>query len=218
MVLRTRLSRWTCLVTMVMFVTPACADEGLLIWKPTKSSETAYQARLGMRVPGWSFAAAGIDVGVTSSVKGGPVDVPVNVWGRITAQSEQTPAQTLLRELNLRANAETGDAVAEMRLSDREIVSSDFDLEMTRTVTVHHDATGTVWDGVDVHQAVTWSDPVDGVSLTARFGALDSFKRVGAGITVQQKLADDVSVSARIGKAAGADLTATVNARYSVTW
>lgn len=212
------LLRWVILMTVAISVQPAGASDGLLIWTPTKTSDTSYNARLGLRVPGWSLAAAGVDVGVTSSGKGGPVEVPVKLWGRITAQSEQTPAQILLREINIRANVETGDAVAEMRVRDVEIVSSDFDLEMNRNITIHYENAGEAWDGVEVHQAVRWSDPVDGVSLTARLGALDSFKRIGAGITVEQKLADDLSLSARIGKAAGADLTAGVRAHYSVTW
>jgi hypothetical protein len=206
------------LLSVAAPVQAASASDGLLIWSPSKSSDTSYNARLGLRMPGWSPAAAGVDVGVRSAVKGGPVDVPVNLWGRVTAQSEQTPAQSLLREINLRANAETGDAVAEMSERDREIVSSDLDLEMTRTITLRYDSAEEAWDGVEMHQAVTWSDPVDGLSLTARLGALDSFKRVGAGITVEQRLADAVSLSARIGKAAGADLTAGIRARYSVTW
>lgn len=218
MALKTSLPLWTSLSLLSAWVLPAVASDGPLIWTPTKTSDTAYNARLGLRVPGFSFAAAGVDVGVSSAVKGGPVDVPVKLWGRITAQSQQTAAQTLLREVDLRANAVTGDALAEMTVREREIVSADLDVEMSRTVTIRYDAAGTSWDSVEAHQAVKWSDPIDGMSLTAKLGALDSFKRVGAGITVEQKLADNVSVSARIGKAAGADLTAGIKARYSVTW
>lgn len=218
MALKTSLPLWTSLSLLSAWVPPAVASDGPLIWTPTKTSDTAYNARLGLRVPGFSFAAAGVDVGVSSAVKGGPVDVPVKLWGRITAQSQQTPAQTLLREVDLRANAVTGDALAEMTVREREIVSADIDLEMSHTVTIRYDAAGASWDSLEAHQAVKWSDPIDGMSLTAKLGALDSFKRVGAGITVEQKLADNVSVSARIGKAAGADLTAGIKARYSVTW
>jgi hypothetical protein len=197
---------------------PAHADEGLLIWTPTKNSDTAYNARLGTRVPGWANASAGVDVGVASAVKGGRVETPVRFWGRVTANELQTPAYRLRRDIDVRMNALTGGAAAEVSTSNKRIVSGSLDLELRRTVGLSYDGITQQWSGLNVNQAVRLSTPAYGTALVVRAGAISDFKRVGAGMAIEQSLTKSISVTGSLDRAVGSELSAGIHARYSLTW
>ena len=211
---------WLASATLVALtlVAPACADDGLLIWTPTKNSDTAYNARLGTRVPGWTNASAGVDVGVASAVKGGRVDTPVKVWGRVTASQLQMPAYQLRRDIDVRMNALTGGAAAEVSTSNKRIVSGSLDLELRRTVGLTYDGIAQQWSGLNVNQAVRLSTPAYGTALVVKAGATDHFKRLGAGMALEQSLTKSISITGSLERAVGSDLSAGINARYSLTW
>lgn len=196
----------------------ASADEGLLIWNPSKSSDTAYNARLGLHVPGYTFASAGVDVGVSAHGRGGPVDVPVKVWGRLTASALQTPAYQIRRDIDLRLNAMNGSGAALMSYTNKEIVNGDLDLEVSRNMVLTYDGLAQNWNGIDVSQAIRLVNPAVGTAFVLKAGALDSFKRLGGGFAVEQKLGDHIRITGHLDDSAGAEVSARIDARYSLTW
>jgi hypothetical protein len=196
----------------------ASADEGLLIWNPSKSSDTAYNARLGLHVPGYTFASAGVDVGVSAHGRGGPVDVPVKVWGRLTASALQTPAYQIRRDIDLRLNAMNGRGAALMSYTNKEIVNGDLDLEVSRNMVLTYDGLAQNWNGIDVSQAIRLVNPAVGTAFVVKAGALDSFKRLGGGLAVEQKLGDHIRITGQLDDSAGAEVLARIDARYSLTW
>lgn len=196
----------------------ASADEGLLIWNPSKSSDTAYNARLGLHVPGYTFASAGVDVGVSAHGRGGPVDVPVKVWGRVTASALQTPAYQIRRDIDLRLNAMNGSGAALMSYTNKEIVNGDLDLEVSRNMVLTYDGLAQNWNGIDVSQAIRLVNPAVGTAFVVKAGALDSFKRLGGGLAVEQKLGDHIRITGQLDDSAGAEVSARIDARYSLTW
>jgi hypothetical protein len=197
---------------------PAFAEEPLLIWAPTKNSDTSYMARMGLRIPGWTAASAGVDMGVTSAVAGGPVDTPVKLWGRVRAEALQTPASRLSRDVDFTLNALTGSAAAQMTYADREILTPDFDLEVSRKYALRYDGVEQSWSGLDMNQALKLSYGDTGSAILVKAGAIDSFKRLGGGIVIEQKLGDQFTVTGEINHAAGGDPAARINARYSFRW
>ena len=210
----------TILVICVFAATtaPVSAEEPLLIWAPSKSSDTSYTARMGLRIPGWTAASAGVDMGVTSAVVGGPVETPLKLWGRLRAEALQTPASKLNRDVDFTLNALTGSAAAQMTYADKEILTSDLDLEISRKYALRYDGTAQSWSGLDVNQALKLSYGDTGSAILVKAGAIDSFKRLGGGIAFEQKLGDQFTVTGEINRAAGGDPAAKVNARYFFRW
>jgi hypothetical protein len=194
------------------------AEEPLLIWAPSKSSDTSYTARMGLRIPGWTAASAGVDMGVTSAVVGGPVDTPVMLWGRVRAEALQTPASRLSRDVDFTLNALTGSAAAQMTYADKEILTPDLDLEVSRKYTLRYDGAAQSWSGLNMNQALKLSYGDTGSAIQVKAGAIDSFKRLGGGIALEQKLGDQFTVTGEINRAAGGDPAARVNARYFFRW
>ncbi|MCO5733946.1 hypothetical protein [Rhizobium sp. SSA_523] len=196
----------------------ALANEGTLIWNPTKASDTSYQARLGSRIPGYAFASAGVDVGLNAPSKGGRIDVPVKLWGRITTEALQTPAYQLRQDVDLHLDALNGHAMVKVSDRDVEILSGDLTLELTRDVSLRYDGAAAAWQGVDVRQSIRWTVPQQGTSLTAQVGLINNFQRLGGGVTLEQKLGPAISVKGQVGQAAGEDVTASISARYTMRW
>jgi hypothetical protein len=196
----------------------ASADEGLLIWNPSKSSDTAYNARLGLHVPGWTFASAGVDVGVNAAGKGGPVDVPIKVWGRITANAVQTPAYQIRRDFDVRMNALNGSGAALMSYSNKQIITGDLDLALSRNMALTYDGLAQSWSGVDVSQALRLVNASSGTAFVVKAGALDTLKRLGGGLAVEKQIGDHIRITGQLDDSAGADVSARIDARYALTW
>jgi hypothetical protein len=196
----------------------ASADEGLLIWNPSKSSDTAYNARLGLQVPGYTFASAGVDVGISAQARGGPVDVPVKIWGRVTTSALKTPSYQIRRDIDVRMNALNGSGAALMSYSNTEIINGDLDLELSRNMALTYDGLAQSWSGVDVSQALRLVNAASGTAFVVKAGALDSFKRLGGGFAVEQQLGDHIRITGQLDDSAGADVSARIDARYALTW
>ncbi|MBP2549640.1 hypothetical protein J2858_002563 [Neorhizobium galegae] len=197
---------------------PVSAEEPLIIWVPSKTSDTSYAARMGLRIPGWTAASAGLETGVASAVAGGPVDMPVRLWGQVRAEQLTTPALQLNRTLDFTLNALTGSAAAQMSRSEKEILTPDLDLQVSRTYALRYDGGTESWSGLDVNQALKLSYGDTGSAIQVKAGAIDSFKRVGGGVVLEQKIGNRLKITGEMNRAAGGDPAGRVNARYFFRW
>ncbi|MDO1585120.1 hypothetical protein [Rhizobium oryzicola] len=194
------------------------ADDRPLIWKPEKLSDTAYQTRLGLRLPGWSFASAGVDVGVQSNIPGGRVETPVKLWGKLAVEAIHTPASVVTRDIDVEINALTGGGLVTMNYTDDQILDENFKLALSRDYQIRYAGPGETWSGLDVTQAIRLSETGTGTTFVVRAGALDSFSRIGAGVGFEQSVGDHISITGNLERAAGSDPSASINARYELTW
>lgn len=196
----------------------AQAADSLLIWAPVKNTDTSYAARFGFRVPGWTFASAGVELGVNAASLGGTFAVPINLWGKLTAQSLQSPAVQFRRDIDMRMNAETGSAAAQLNERRQMILSEDLDLSLSRHLALSYDVPGDGWSGLEVQQSLKLSSRETATSLAIRTRAVDSFRRLGAGLSLEQKFGRALRLSGELSRTADDTTVRRVDLRYQVRW
>lgn len=200
------------------FSMQAEAADSLLIWNPVKNSDTSYAARLGFRVPGWTFASAGVELGMNAASLGGPFALPVNVWGKLTAQSLQRPAEQFRRDIDVRMNAETGSGAAQLNDRRQLILTGDLDLSLSRHIALSYDAPGDTWSGLEVQQSLKLSSRETATSFAVRARAVQDFRRLGAGLTVEQGLGSGLRLSGELARTTDDATVKCVNLRYQMRW
>lgn len=206
------------LVACLISVSDTWADEAALIWVPSKLSDTAYNARLGVRIPGYDYTSTGVDFGVQSKVKGGPAEAPIRWWGKVKTASVKTAAYQLNRDIALDLDANNGFATAQFGLSSKRIVSPDLDMELERRVAVSYDHKLGTWGNVNASQSVRWSNPDWGSAVRISAGSVDSLSHVTAGIAFEQKIGKRIKVSGVLDSVTGPAPRPAMNVRYSIRW
>lgn len=204
----------------LMLIMPAdrsFADEKPLIWTPTKNSDTSYAVKLGMRLPDELQSEAGINLGLDSQ-KNAVVNTPVRFWGKVTASSIQTPAYQLKRDIRINLDAVTGSGGARVIMSEKAIASEAMDVELNRQYGVRYDGTASNWVG-DASQSVRFSRAGTGTAVILQAKALDTFREIGGGIAVEQKVSERLSLNGSIEQTtASAGATSNISARYTFKW
>lgn len=196
----------------------AFADERPLIWAPSKSSDTSYAVKLGLRLPSELETEAGIKLGLDASSRGAVVNTPVKVWGRVTASSIQTPAYQLKRDIRLNLDAMTGSSLAGVSLSERRIATEKLDVEISRDYGVHYDGVASTWRG-EASQSVKVSRVDSGTAVIVKASALDTFREIGGGISLEQKIGRRLSLNGSIEQTTASDgPTSNLGARYTFKW
>lgn len=199
-------------------VSGAHAEEAALIWAPSKLSDTAYIARIGLRIPGYDYASTGVDLGVQSTVKGGPAEVPVRLWGQVKAASVKTAAYQLNRDIAFDLNAVTGYTSAQMGLSSKRIISPDLDMELKRSIAVSYDQNLGSWGGLNASQSIRWSNPNWGSAVLVSAGSADSLSHVTTTVAIEQKIGKRIKVTGQVDSLTGPAPRPAINARYSIRW
>ncbi|MGI2032267.1 hypothetical protein ACRQ1B_07705 [Rhizobium panacihumi] len=196
----------------------AFADERPLIWAPTKNSDTSYAVKLGLRLPNELQTEAGINLGLDASNRGAVVNTPVRFWGKVTASSIQTPAYQLKRDIGVNLDAVSGSSAARVTMSEKRIASETLDVELSRQYGVRYDGAADAWKG-EATQSVKFSRAGTGTAVIIEAKALDTFKELGGGIAVEQKVTERLSLNGRIDQTTNADRpTSNIGARYTFKW
>lgn len=196
----------------------ALADERPLIWAPTKNSDTSYAVKLGLRLPNELQTEAGINLGLDASNRGAVVNTPVRFWGKVTASSIQTPAYQLKRDIGVNLDAVSGSSAARVTMSEKRIASETLDVELSRQYGVRYDGAADAWKG-EATQSVKFSRAGTGTAVIIEAKALDTFKELGGGIAVEQKVTERLSLNGRIDQTTNADRpTSNIGARYTFKW
>lgn len=196
----------------------ARADDKPLIWSPSKLSDTAYTARIGLRLPDYAFASVGAELGVNSPTVGGPVTTPVNLWANVKMQSVKTPAYQLNRQLNIRLDTIDSQFQAEMTSTRREIVNEDLDLEFRRDIIVNYDKALGAWSDVTASQTVRLSSPITGSAIAISANSNDNFSHIGSALSLEQRLGKRIRVSGGLSQQNGESPVPRFNARYNIHW
>lgn len=193
------------------------ADEKPLIWTPTKNSDTSYAVKLGMRLPDELQSEAGINLGLDAQ-KNAVVNTPVKFWGKVTASSIQTPAYQLKRDIRINLDAVTGSGAARVVMSEKAIASEALDVELNRQYGVRYDGAASSWVG-EASQSVRLSRTGTGTAVILQAKALDTFREIGGGIAVEQKVSERLSLNGSIEQTtASAGATSNISARYTFKW
>ncbi|MEB2843699.1 hypothetical protein GAO09_05720 [Rhizobiales bacterium RZME27] len=204
-------------MTLMISAERSLADERPLIWTPTKNSDTSYGVRLGLRLPNELQSEAGINLGLDSQ-KNAVVNTPVRLWGKITASSIQTPAYQLNRDIRINLDAVTGSSGARVIMSEKRIASEALDVEVNRQYGMRYDGAASNWIG-EASQSVKVSRAGTGTAVILEARALDTFRELGAGIAVEQKISERLSLNGRIDQATNADgPSSNIGARYTFKW
>lgn len=202
---------------MILSVAPVRADERPLIWAPVKNSNSSYAVKLGVRLPSEFQPEAGINVGLNSQ-KGAVVNTPVKFWGKVTASSILTPAYKLNRDIRINLDAVTGSAGAGVIMSEKSIATEALDVEVNRQYNVRYDAARASFVS-EASQSVKISRAATGTAVILRAKALDTFREIGAGISVEQKISERLSFNGSIEQTtAAAEPTSNIGARYTFKW
>lgn len=207
------------LASMLLISTgSALADERPLIWAPTKNSDTSYAVKLGLRLPNELQTEAGVNFGLDASRRGAVVNTPVRLWGKVTASSIQTSAYQLKRDVRINLDAVTGSSAAGVTMSEKRIASEAVDIELNRQYGVRYDGAAAAWKG-EASQSVKFSRAGTGTAVIIEAKALDTFKELGAGIAVEQKVSERLSFNGRIDQTTNPGKpTSNIGARYTFKW
>lgn len=193
------------------------ADDRPLIWTPTKNSNTSYAVKLGLRLPSELEPEAGINLGLDSQ-KNAVVNTPVRFWGKVTASSIQTPAYQLHRDIRINLDAVTGSSGAKVIMSEKRIASEALDVEVNRQYGMRYDGAAADWIG-EASQSVKVSRAATGTAVILQAKALDTFRELGAGIAVEQKISERLSLNGSIEQTTAATQpTSNISARYTFKW
>ncbi|WP_117191384.1 hypothetical protein [Rhizobium terrae] len=202
----------------VLIAVPCHADDGPLIWKPSKNSDTSYSVKLGLKLPNRIETEAGISMGVNTTQSGAPVDMPVSFWSNFIAQKIKTPASEIKRGIGVGLDEGRGASIT-MNYYEKEIATPTIDIEKRSSYAMHYDGATGGWAGMDASQSVRLSHPGSGTTLIGRVSGSDGFKTVGAGMGVEQRVGDHMTVTGSLDRYSDADDPVTsVKARYSFTW
>ncbi|MGE7369250.1 hypothetical protein ACQKKX_09310 [Neorhizobium sp. NPDC001467] len=193
------------------------ADERPLIWTPTKNSDTSYAVKLGFRLPSELQPEAGINLGLDSQ-KNDVVNTPVRLWGKITASSIQTPAYQLNRDIRINLDAVTGSSGARVIMSEKRIASEALDVEVNRQYGMRYDGAAANWVG-EASESVRLSRAATGTAVILQAKALDTFRELGAGLAVEQKISERLSLNGSIEQTTAATQpTSNISANYTFKW
>ncbi len=204
-------------MALTLLAGQSLADERPLIWTPTKNSDTSYGVKLGLRLPNELQPEAGINFGLDSQ-KNAVVNTPVRFWGKVTASSIQTPAYQLNRDIRVNLDAVTGSSGARVIMSEKRIASEALDVEVNRQYGMRYDGAASNWIG-EASQSVKVSRAATGTAVILQGKALDTFRELGAGIAVEQKISERLSLNGSIEQTtASAGPTSNISARYTFKW
>ena len=204
-------------MALMLLAGQSLADERPLIWTPTKNSDTSYGVKLGLRLPNELQPEAGINFGLDSQ-KNAVVNTPVKFWGKVTASSIQTPAYQLNRDIRINLDAVTGSSGARVIMSEKRIASEALDIEVNRQYGMRYDGAASNWIG-EASQSVKVSRASSGTAVILQAKALDTFRELGAGIAVEQKISARLSLNGSIEQTTAAtEPTSNISARYTFKW
>jgi hypothetical protein len=206
------------------FIAIACASQSRaedrpLIWQPSKISDTSYSVKLGLKLPTELEPEAGFDLGVDASKDGAVVDTPLKFWGSLKAQSIQRPAYEMNRDIDLGLDGNAGSAAITMNYYEKHIATPAIDVERQSSYSVRYDGGTQRWTGVDVAQSVKVSRSASGTAVVVRATGTDSFKRAGAGLGLEQKVGDHMTLTGSLDKESSSTAPiASINASYAFRW
>lgn len=200
------------------FFASAKADDKPLIWAPSKLSDTAYAARIGLRLPDYDFASVGAQLGVNSTTVGGPVTTPVILWAKVKMQALQTPASQLDRQVDINVDALKAQIQAQMSYNSRRIVTPDIDLDLKRAVTINYNDALGAWGNIAATQTIRLSNPNAGNAIVISASTNDGLSHIVSGVAVEQRLGKRIRITGGITQQSGNAPAASFNARYNIRW
>jgi len=197
----------------------AFADDKPLIWKPSKTSDTSYSVKLGLKLPSRLEPEAGVSMGVNTTKSGAPVDTPIKFWSNFTAEKIEMPAYQMNRGVGVNFDGSSGSAAITMNYYEKEIATPTIDIERRSSYGMRYDGASGEWCGVDASQSVRLSHRPSGLAVIGRASGSNGFKVVGAGIGVEKNFGRHMTISGALDRTSDAlDPVASVNARYSFKW
>jgi hypothetical protein len=202
-----------------VFPATALAADRPLIWQPAKNSDTSYSVKLGMKLPTQLQPEAGLDVGLDTSKEGAVVKTPVKFWSGFTAKEIQRPAYEMNRGVGLEVDGNARSAAISMNYYEKRIATPIVDVERQSSYALRYDSRAQHWSGVDVTQSVKVSRSATGTAFVMRASGGDSFKVVGAGLGLEQKLGEHITLAGSVDRSSAASqAVASVNASYNFRW
>lgn len=207
------------LAAMLISSTAHADDQRPLIWKPSKDSDTSYSVKLGLRLPTQLESEAGISMGLNTTESGAPIDTPVRFWSNFVAEKMKTPASEATRGVGVSIDGVSGSAAISMNYYEKEIATSTIDLEKRSHYVMRYNGTTGEWTGLDASQSVRVSVQPTGTTFVGRVSGTEDFSTVGAGIGLEQKLGEYLTISGSLDRNSdAAKPAASINAHYSFTW
>ncbi|RWX75629.1 hypothetical protein EPK99_18205 [Neorhizobium lilium] len=198
---------------------PVLALDKPLIWQPSKSSDTSYSVKLGLKLPMELEPEAGFDLGLDTSKSGAALRTPVRFWSSFKAQAIQRPAYEMNREVGFQVDGNARSAAITMNAYEKHIATPSIDVEREGAYAVRYDAAAQQWAGVDVSQSIKVSKTATGTAFVVRASATGNFKVAGAGIGLEQKLGGHMTVSGSLDRSSDVSgAIASINASYSFKW
>ncbi|TWF49875.1 hypothetical protein [Neorhizobium alkalisoli] len=204
---------------MLISASQAFADDKPLIWQPLKNSDTSYAVKLGVKLPVAMEPQAGFVLGVDAQKNGTVVDTPVKFWSSFKAESIQRPAYEMNRKVAFDLDSLAESAGISVNYYEKQIVTPALDLERQSSYELRYDGLSQQWSGFDASQSVKLSRSNTGTAVVVRANTIDNFKIAGAGLGLEQKFGDHITLTGSFdGSTAATDPVASINARYAFTW
>jgi hypothetical protein len=196
----------------------AHAADRPLIWQPVKNSDRSYSVKLGFKLPNELEPEAGFNIGVDAQ-KDGSMNTPLRLWGAMKMKSIQRPAYELDRKIGVDYDGAAETAAVSMNYHEKQIVTSTIDVERNASYVMRYNGLTQDWSGLDANQTLRLSRSNTGTAIVIRASAADTFRIAGAGMGLEQKLGDGLTLSGSVDRYSDAPAPVTrVNARYSFHW
>jgi hypothetical protein len=207
------------LLVMLFSASHVLADDKPLIWQPLKNSDTSYSVKVGVKLPVSLEPQAGFDLGVDAKKDGTVVDTPLRFWSSVKAESIQRPAYEMNRKIGFDLDSLAESAGISVNYYEKQIATPSIDIERQSSYQLRYDGIAQQWSGIGASQSVKVSGSKTGTAVVVRASGADNFKIAGAGLGLEQKIGDHMTLSGNFDRFTDAPAPVTsVNARYTFTW
>lgn len=198
--------------------TVGVAEDSGLIWKPSKLSNTSYEASIGLAAPDWTDVSGGVQIGLESETPGGRVRAPVAFWARIVDQSSNLAAIRAAREVNFGYATETGVADVAMSQQVKQILTDSLDIEVRRHLTLQYDRNGNQVDFSDMEQSLKLTHVPSGAAFGLQVSAEPGLRKLRPAVTLEKRFSSHLKVVGTLSNITSTQPNAAVRGRYSIRW
>jgi hypothetical protein len=211
-----------CAAACILFIpvlnsTVCAADNGRVIWAPSKTGDTSYKLRMGTKFVGPWDASAGAELSV-SATKAGKVEAasPFGFWGNFSRKNGAGTARVVSEAVDIQFDAANGAGNFGARSTRRWIATRRLDFEIRRALTIQCSAYESNCGSVRLSHAAIIAAPLTGTALITQGsfanGRLRAFEQLG----IKQKFGK-LSLGAALTNPASAP-RGIINAQYALKW
>ncbi|MEO9338050.1 hypothetical protein ABFT80_11460 [Mesorhizobium sp. SB112] len=219
--LKTKTIVLTTLFALAFFPVANASDQRGVIWSPSRVSDSAYQMRMGSRLPTRLETSAGTDVGFVGedSRNGGVAPGSrVNFWGSVKLPAAKRKAVSTGAVVNMRMNPASGRRSLSFSNTGKWDITPEWAAEIQDNYSVDFDCCGTDKLNSRTSKSVRISSKTTGTSVVARGSRTGTDSHWHTNVGLEQRISGNLKLRANLNDLASDNGTQTLRAAYSHRW